>query len=117
MTALLSEFEPWLFWVVVDKTEIPGIWYAHVLELDLVTQGESVRDALVQVREAVEIIFEDDHERGLDPNRRRASPRFWTELDKHIANGAQSRERLEKNEGPFVTLMTLQLCKRKEKHG
>ena len=52
---------------VYPATDLPGVWVGHCLDLDLVTQGPSENDALLALREAIDLVYEWDKENGLDP--------------------------------------------------
>ena len=57
--------------------DVPGIWVAHCLDFDVVSQGTSLSDAMGMIREAVELTVIDDLGRGLDPHLRRAPKEEW----------------------------------------
>lgn len=74
--------------LVTPAPDLPGQWIAHVLNLDLVTQGDSVEHALEMSREAVALVLEDDLSRGLDSfQRRRAEPTFWQLVTEALQSG------------------------------
>jgi len=50
----------------VFPSEIRGQWVAHSLHLDVVSQGDSVGDAIASLEEAVAICVEDDAQGGFD---------------------------------------------------
>ena len=62
------------FVVLVNPSEIPGQWVAHCLNLDVVTQGDSVQHAFAMAEEAVRLVIEDDLSHGLDPLERPKAP-------------------------------------------
>ena len=66
--------------VVRRAPDVPGQWLAHCLELDVVSQGNSLQHAITMIREAVEIVVIDDLSKGFDPLRRRASQEDWDDL-------------------------------------
>ena len=69
------------YWVIAEPSiEIEGVWVGHALTYDIVSQGTSLLTALDSVAEAVEIILEDDKERGADSSLRRAPYEYWSEL-------------------------------------
>ena len=49
-------------------TDVPGAWAAHLLDVDLITQGDSPEHALEMLADAIRVCQEDDEQRGL---------RFW----------------------------------------
>jgi len=54
--------------VMVTPSEgVPGQWVAHVLNLDLVTQGDSIEHAFEMAREAVLEVIGDDLRNGREP--------------------------------------------------
>lgn len=60
--------------------DLPGQWLGHCLELDVVSQGNSLRQALEMVKEAIETILVADVQKGLDPARHRAPQEDWDRL-------------------------------------
>ena len=72
------------FWVVFHPSpDLAGIWVAHCLDVDVVTQGAGIMHAYSMVMEAVYMVLVDDLNRGADPLRRRAPQKYWEEKD-HI---------------------------------
>jgi predicted RNase H-like HicB family nuclease len=58
--------------------DVPGQWFGHCLDLDIVSAGISSEHALEMVTEAVGLCIEDDLANGLDPwARRPAPPECW----------------------------------------
>lgn len=77
-------------WVFVEPAEdIPGLWVAHCLDFDVISQGESPKSAVDSVTEAVAMTVVDDLENGLDPNDRRAPAEFWDQLAHVLRHGNQ----------------------------
>jgi len=69
------------FWVLVKPAEdVPGQWLAHCLEVDVVTQGDSIKHVLDMISEAVPMVVEEDLSTGRDPHERRAPKEYWNEL-------------------------------------
>ena len=68
------------FWVVVEKSEIPGIFSAHALDFGVVTQGNSLEHAEEMIMEATRMTLEDDAEKGLDPHARQSPEKFYRSL-------------------------------------
>jgi hypothetical protein len=62
---------------IFPAQDIPGVWIAHVLDFDLVTQGFSELHALAMAFEASQMIVEADAEAGRDPFARCAPPEEW----------------------------------------
>lgn len=69
--------------ILVDRSRsLPGVWIAHCLDLDLIAQGESVEDALSDLREVVKDAVLDDLNHDLNPFERNAAPaEFYAALD------------------------------------
>ena len=68
-------------WLTVRRApDLPGQWLAHCLDLDVMTQGNSLAHAIEMAREAVRMVIEDDLDAGRDPLDRRAPEEDWTEL-------------------------------------
>jgi hypothetical protein len=66
-------------WLVVHRAEdLPGQWVAHCLDFDLVTQGDSMHQAVEMSCDAIGMVVADDAARGLDPHARRAPQKYWT---------------------------------------
>lgn len=75
-------------WVVVTPAEdIVGVWVAHALEFDIISQGSSPVQALESVTEAVAMAVADDLNSGLDPRDRRAPGEYWERLVHVLKNG------------------------------
>jgi predicted RNase H-like HicB family nuclease len=69
---------PFNLHIVLWRAEdVPGQWLAHCLELDVVSQGNSLPHALEMVKEAIETVIVADLQKGLDPARRRAPQEEW----------------------------------------
>lgn len=63
------------FWVLATPApDLPGKWNAHCLDLDIVTQGESLQHAFQMANEAVLLAVGDDIVNGLDPRGRKRAP-------------------------------------------
>lgn len=68
-------------WVHISPSStIDGLWVAHCLELDVVSQGSSPTDALEMVGEASAMLLIDDLNEELDPLDRRAPEECWDHL-------------------------------------
>lgn len=77
------------FWIVVRPSEqLEGQWVAHCLELDIVSQGNSIAHAFKMISEAVCMVIADDLEDNLDPRSRRPAPKeYWDELWSALSRG------------------------------
>ena len=48
-------------WVLVTRScDLPGQWVGHCLNLDVVSQGDSIEHAFQMVQEAVQFLVEED---------------------------------------------------------
>lgn len=57
--------------------DLPSVWLAHCLEIDVITQGNSVPHAIEMLLEAVEMTWNADVVHHLNPFRRRAPEEEW----------------------------------------
>jgi len=70
-------------WATIRHAEdVPGEWVAHILDLDIVTQGRSVEHAIHMAHEAAELVVLEDLDQRRDPLvRGTTSPEeCWNEL-------------------------------------
>lgn len=67
-------------WVILSREEGLAGWVAHVLDLDVVTQGDTLAHAIEMALEAAAMVIHDDAERGLNPLDRRAPAEAWDAL-------------------------------------
>lgn len=75
-------------WVVVEPAEeIPGVWVAHCLDFDVISQGNNPKLAIEAVNEAVAMTVVNDLCEGLDPEDRRAPDEYWEQLAHVLKNG------------------------------
>lgn len=76
-------------WVLATPAErVPGEWIAHCLNLDIVSQGPSLHDALEAVREAIRMAVHDDLEQDLDPlDRPQAPEECWEDMQRVLQRG------------------------------
>lgn len=75
-------------WVVVEPTELEGEWLAHVVDFDIVTQGEGWEGALRNAYDAMASALCADLDVGLDPEKRPpAPPEIRHLLDQVLKNG------------------------------
>lgn len=64
--------------LISPSKQLEGQWIAHCLELDVVTQGCSIPNAIEMIAEAIVLCITDDIENGLDPLKRKRAPyEFW----------------------------------------
>ncbi len=76
---------------------LDGVWVAHCLDVDVVTQGHSPDHAFRMLLEAVAMVIEDDLNRNFEPLTRRAPEELWTRVWE-IANDVNA-QRLPLTEG------------------
>ncbi len=77
----MSESRIYNFHAMMRPAEdLPDQWTAHVLELDVVTQGDSPVHAARMADEAAAMVIAEDIGAGRDPLDRRAPESFWEEL-------------------------------------
>ncbi len=76
-------------WAVFKPAEgVPGEWTAHCLDIDLVSQGRSLRHAMDMLAEAVLICLLDDIQEGFDLLERPRAPQpCWEELEEILHCG------------------------------
>jgi len=68
--------------------DLAGVWTAHCLQLDIVTQGEGFDGALNSIREALHLVVDDDLNCGLDPLERPSAPKeYWDEFSEIMRGG------------------------------
>jgi hypothetical protein len=80
--------EPFTFsYVARAAPDVPGQWIAHCLDLDIVTQGESFKEAMMSICEAVDMALEEGAPEGYS----RAPEKFW-ELFKRISETGERAE-------------------------
>jgi hypothetical protein len=71
----------YLCWAIIRPAEdVPGLWTAHCLDFDVVSQGESVKQAIEMVLDATSMVVMDDHLRKANPKERVAPAEFWDDL-------------------------------------
>lgn len=79
------------FWLLVKPADdVPGQWVGHCLELDILSVGESLREAIRMTSEAMCESIVDDIGQGRSPlERRPAPPEYTTELNRVLSEGQQ----------------------------
>lgn len=73
--------------VLKPSEDIPGRWVSHCLELDVLSEGDTLSAAMGMLLEAVMMTLKDDLNGGRDPLARRAPKGFWLELDRIVKAG------------------------------
>lgn len=97
-----------LWFVIRPAKDVRGQWVAHCLDLDVVTQGNSLRHALEMAHEAAQSTILDDLNAGEDPLDRRAPREFWDEMWKQLMPKSQVRTdlpRLLENDAKVACLI------------
>lgn len=85
-----KEILSYSFWLHVEPSrEIPGEWVAHNLDLDVVSQGSSLKQAFDMVIEATMMTVCDDLNANSNPLLRRAPAEYWTRLWQIVNNGTK----------------------------
>lgn len=117
MTAATRNERFYNFWVVVRPSkELEGQWIAHCLELDIVTQGNSIRHVFEMIEEAVSMAVIDDLADQIEPHSRNSAPKeYWDELWENIKRG-ESIELVElmKSDDSTISFVAAQLVTRVE---
>jgi predicted RNase H-like HicB family nuclease len=97
------------FWFLIQRApDVPGEWTAHCLELDVVSQGSSLQQALDMVTEACLMVIGDDLAAARDPLSRRAPDRFWEEMYRLVRQSRRVDDpsRLDEGEVNFLVAQT-----------
>lgn len=84
MPNMLPTFRLWT--VLRPAPDVPGQWVGHCLDIDVVSQGDSLAHALAMTIEACCMVLNEDVKRGLDPLRRRAPEGDWQEFGALMRN-------------------------------
>lgn len=75
-------------WALFRPAEdLPGHWVAHCLDLDVVTSGMDLSQAIGHIMEASQMTIEEDLKAGLEPHTRRAPQQHWDELKRVVEHG------------------------------
>lgn len=67
--------------------DVPGEWSVHILDFDVLSQGNSLQHALSMAIEAALVVVEAETEMGLDPRSHRAPDESWQQW-RDIVSGA-----------------------------
>lgn len=79
-------------WIVLRRSaELQGVWVAHCLDFDVISQGSSFDLALQMVFEAIMMTAIDDLRRGVEPRERSAPPEYWDEMWAIVADPQAGR--------------------------
>ena len=70
--------------LVQSAPDLEGQWTAHLLNWDVVTQGDSPNHAILMVLEALEMVIEADDEDDFDSDVRPSAPRDQWEIFERI---------------------------------
>ena len=83
-----EKFEADLWLLIKPAPDVRNQWVGHCLDLDIVTQGNSIAHAFEMLREAVGMAVCYDLEAGRNPHdRKRAPPESWAEWERVLKNG------------------------------
>jgi hypothetical protein len=75
-------------WILIERAaDIPAEWVSHCLDLDVVMQGRTLRDAFDALIESMGMVVADDLKVGRDPLDRRAPKAEWDRLWAAVARG------------------------------
>jgi predicted RNase H-like HicB family nuclease len=111
-------YTPWL--VVRRAEDVPGQWVAHCLDFDLVTQGNSMLQAMEMACDAVEIVLADDVAHNLDPYSRRAPQKVWTEFYDRFSRALPIKgdvgQLREEDVGILIGQATFRVCLERADH-
>jgi len=90
--------------------DLPSIWAVHVLDFDVVTQGDDLQHALKMAVEASALVVQWDVVAGKDPADRRAPPEDWNKFF-DVVTGGQAIAGLESLvDSQIHTLAVQALC-------
>jgi len=93
-------------WVIFEASkELPGVWTAHCLTFDIVTQGDSLERARAMVIEAIVMTVNDDLEEGRDPFDRKTVPEDEWDRVTHAMRHGRRYESLSPEEQAMVTCL------------
>jgi predicted RNase H-like HicB family nuclease len=85
--------------LVTETDDLRGEWVAHCLDLDLISQGSSLDDALEAIRKAVETALQDDLACGREPaDRPRAPDRYWEVFGETVERGQPMEQVIDRSE-------------------
>lgn len=74
--------------------DLPSVWVVHVLDFDVITQGDDLQHALAMAVEACALVVQWDVVAGKDPADRRAPSKDWDAFFDVVTHG-QATEGLE----------------------
>ncbi len=90
--------------------DLPSAWVAHVLDFDLVTQGDTLQHAMAMALEATALVAKWDVEQGKDPLDRRAPDAEWARFYEIAQHGQPLAGLQLPDENQFEALALLALC-------
>jgi predicted RNase H-like HicB family nuclease len=107
---MLPDERSYNVWVIArPAADVPGQWVAHCLDLDVMSQGDSLAHALEMVHEAAMIVMVDELNQDRDPLERRAPAEFFSQLYGLFERGQKvtpAELSLAENEGRVVAYAT-----------
>lgn len=83
----MKEYRYTLWAVFTPSKQVPGEWVGHCLELDVVSQGTSLKHAMSMLSEACALVVVDDLAKGFEPMSRRAPEKDFEFLTKMQTSG------------------------------
>jgi hypothetical protein len=67
--------------------DLQSVWVVHVLDFDVITQGDDLHNALQMAVEAAALVVQWDVGAGKDPADRRAPPKDWDAFFDVVTHG------------------------------
>ena len=107
MHRLPGVYSLWL--LLRPAADVPGQWLAHCLELDVVTQGNSLQHAIEMAIEAVKMAIEADLEADINPFSHPAPKEYFDLLDQVVTKGTPFVGVQELSPSSDVSLVAAQL--------
>jgi predicted RNase H-like HicB family nuclease len=81
--------------LVTPSEQLAGQWVAHCLNLDVVTQGNSIEHAFEMAQEAILMAIADDLAEGLDPMERQPAPQSCWDFFVHVVQRGRPLESVQ----------------------
>lgn len=102
--------------------DLQGQWVGHCLDVDVVSQGGSLKQAYEMIREAVDMVVLDDLNAGRDPSKRSAPREEWEAAYAEVRSAApklltiselfERQDSLRFAMAPLVLTFVKQECRR-----
>jgi hypothetical protein len=90
--------------------DLPSVWAVHVLDFDVITQGDDLQHALKMAVEASALVVQWDVVAGKDPADRRAPPEDWDTFFDVVTHGQATAGLENLVESKIHTLAVQALC-------